>query len=161
MRSWDKALLIAAMAVGVPALAQQQPTIDTTQPWPTSSCPPRCPDAGVPLPPSRIYVLRSKAGDGSRGGPGECPALDWHVTLDPSNTLRGTIAWPSKTASVSGSVMADKTFAMTEPRTSGVSQSHTVVTGKVLGNGSLVANIQGPYIDCNNITVPWSVAPPK
>jgi hypothetical protein len=105
-------------------------------------------------PPGRVYAFHSQAS-------GACPALDWHVTVGPNNTLTGILAWDDMKAMAhaTGSVTPNRTFAMTAKEVGG--QGRTAeITGQVRTDGWLVANIKGPKIECNGITVPWYTPAP-
>ena len=104
------------------------------------------------MPPDRVYMFHSKA-------TGQCPALDWHVGVDDENhTLSGMIAWGEHMqamARATGTVnMTNRTFEMKAQEVGG--QGRTAeITGQVRQDGWLVANITGPNMVCNNITIPW------
>ncbi len=100
-------------------------------------------------PPGRVYAFTSSAS-------GQCPALDWHVTVGPNNTLNGVLAWndAKAMAHVTGAMTANRTFSMTAAEVGGQGRTATI-TGQVRGDGWLIASIKGPNIDCNGITVPW------
>jgi hypothetical protein len=108
----------------------------------------------VTLPEGRVYVFHSKP-------TGPCPALDWHVVVGANNALSGMIAWDDMKAmaSVSGSVTPARTFSMTAKEVGGQGRTATV-SGTLRSDGYLIANVKGPKIECDNITVPWFVAPP-
>jgi hypothetical protein len=103
---------------------------------------------GVP-PPGRVYAFHSKAA-------GQCPALDWHVTVGDNNTLSGMLAWNDMKAmaAVTGSVTPARTFTMTAKEVGGQGRTANI-PGQVRADGWLVASIKGPKIECNGITVPW------
>jgi hypothetical protein len=108
-------------------------------------------------PEGRIYVFHSKA-------TGACPALDWHVVVGANNALGGMISWDNmkSMANVTGSISANRTFKMTGTRVSGgPSEGGATIDGQLRQDGWLVANIKGPKVDCQGITVPWFVAPPS
>jgi hypothetical protein len=100
-------------------------------------------------PPGRVYVFQSQAS-------GQCPALDWHVTVGANNSLSGVLAWDNMKAmaSVTGSVAPSRAFTMTAKEVGGQGRTATI-TGQVRADGWLVASIKGPKIECNGITVPW------
>jgi hypothetical protein len=102
-------------------------------------------------PPGRVYVFHSTA----QGG---CPALDWHVGVS-GDTLEGMIAWDNMKAMAhaTGKLnMSNRTFEMTAKEVGGQGRTATV-SGQVQPNGYLVANVKGPKVDCQGITVPWFV----
>ncbi len=108
------------------------------------------------LPPGRIYVFHSTAQS-------SCPALDWHVVLDESGTLDGIIAWNSmqSLAHASGRLNAQsRTFQMTAQEVGGQRRTATI-NGTLRQDGYLIANVSGPTISCQGISVPWFVPPTK
>lgn len=107
------------------------------------------------LPEGRIYSFHSRA----QGG---CPALDWHVVASGDGSLDGMIAWNDmkQMARATGKVnMQSRTFQMSAKEVGGQGRTATV-TGSVRQDGYLVANIKGPNVNCQNITVPWFQPPP-
>ena len=104
------------------------------------------------MPPDRVYMLHSKA-------TGQCPALDWHIGVDDmSHTLGGVITWGEKMdmlARASGTFdPVNHTFQMKTQEVGGQNRTAEIV-GQVRQDGWLVANITGPNINCQNITIPW------
>ena len=106
------------------------------------------------VPPGRVFAFHSQAA-------GQCPALDWHVTVGPNNTLNGVLAWDDMKAmaAVTGSVTPARTFTMTAQEVGGQGRTATI-TGQVRADGWMVASIKGPSIECNGITVPWYAPAP-
>jgi hypothetical protein len=107
------------------------------------------------LPPGRIYTFHSTAQSG-------CPGLDWHVVLTGDNMLDGMIAWNNmqSMAHATGSVNPQtRTFQMTAQEVGGRGRTATI-NGTVRTDGYLVANISGPNVNCQGVTVPWSAPPP-
>ena len=103
-------------------------------------------------PPDRVFVLHSRAS-------GHCPALNWNIGVDDqSHALSGIIAWGDKMQSVaraSGKFeMADRSFTMKAKEVGGRGRTADI-TGQVRNDGWLVANITGPGIKCNSVTIPW------
>ena len=90
-------------------------------------------------PEGRVYVFHSQ-----KTGP--CPELDWHVVVGANNALGGMVAWNGmkSMANVNGTISPNRTFTM---------------NGKEVGY--LIANVKGPSIECQGITVPWFTAPPQ
>ena len=110
--------------------------------------------ATAQAPEGRLYVFHSKA----MGG---CPSLDWHVMAGAGGTLMGMIAWDDMKAmaKATGTLNTSaRTFTMTATEVGGQGRTATV-TGKVRSDGWLVANVKGPNITCNDITVPWYTPP--
>jgi hypothetical protein len=74
------------------------------------------------------------------------------------NTLDGMIAWNNmqSMAHATGTVNTQsRTFQMTAHEVGGRGRTATV-SGTIRPDGYLVANVSGPNIDCQNITIPWS-----
>jgi hypothetical protein len=128
-----------------------------------AACTPQQPPAPPPaaaaaiqqLPPGRVYTFHSTP----QGG---CPGLDWHVVLTGDNMLDGMIAWNNmqSLAHATGSINTqNRTFQMTAQEVDGRGRTATI-TGTVRTDGYLVANVTGPNIECQGITVGWSVPPP-
>ena len=105
-------------------------------------------------PAGRVYAFRSQAA-------GQCPALDWHVTVGPNNTLNGVLAWDDMKAMAhaTGSVTPSRTFSMTATEVGGQGRSATI-NGQIRADGWMVASIKGPKIECSGITVPWYTPAP-
>ena len=106
-------------------------------------------------PEGRVYVFHSQK-------TGACPHLDWHVVVGPNNSLGGMVAWNDmkSMASVNGTISPNRTFTMTREGSWRPGRTATI-TGQLRQDGYLVANVKGPSIDCQGITVPWFVAPPS
>ena len=106
------------------------------------------------MPEGRIYTFHS-------GAQGACPGLDWHVVANGSN-LDGMISWDNMKAMAhaSGTVNASaKTFQMTAKEVGG--QGRTAkITGSITSAGWLEANIDGPGVKCQKVTVQWFTPPP-
>jgi hypothetical protein len=103
------------------------------------------------LPPGRVYAFDSSAQAG-------CPGLDWHMVLGDGGALSGLIAWNNmqSVARVSGSFnLQTRAFQATATEVGGQGRT-AALTGTVNPNtGWLTANIQGPNVNCQGITVPW------
>jgi len=100
-------------------------------------------------PEGRTYSFHS----GPQGG---CPGLDWHVVAQ-GTSLDGMIAWNNmkSMAHATGTVNPTaKTFEMTAKEVGGQGRTATI-TGTVRSDGWLVANIKGPNVSCQNVTVQW------
>jgi hypothetical protein len=107
------------------------------------------------MPEGRVYTFHST----KQGG---CPALDWHVVVGANGALDGMIAWNDmkQMAHATGTVnMQARTFQMSAKEVGGQNRTATV-TGTVGQNGYLTANVHGPNVDCQGITVPWFTPPP-
>jgi hypothetical protein len=103
----------------------------------------------------RTYIFHSKAS-------GACPALDWHLVAESNGVLEGMLSWDSmkSMAHASGTVnVSAKTFEVKAVEVGGQGRT-AMITGTVRSDGWLIANIKGPNIDCQGITVPWYVAKP-
>jgi len=104
-------------------------------------------------PEGRLYVFHSTA----QGG---CPALDWHVVAGPNGALSGMIAWDDMKAmaKASGTATAGK-VQMTATEVGGQNRTANI-SGTIRSDGWFIVNIAGPNVNCQNITVPFYVAPP-
>jgi hypothetical protein len=143
--------LFRSVAAGVAVISAAACTPQPPPPPPS----PAVASAVQQLPPGRVYVFHSTAQS-------SCPALDWHVVLTEDGTLDGVIAWNSmqSLAHASGSLNAhSRTFQMTAREIGGQHRTANI-NGTVSQNGFLVANISGPAVNCQGITVPWFVPPP-
>jgi hypothetical protein len=101
------------------------------------------------VPEGRVYSFHS----GPQGG---CPGLDWHVVAQ-GNSLEGIIAWNNmkSMAHASGTLnLTAKTFTMTAKEVGGQGRTATI-NGSVRSDGWLVANVNGPGVKCQNVTVQW------
>jgi hypothetical protein len=81
--------------------------------------------------------------------------------LTPDNNLDGIIAWNNmqSMAHATGTLNGPaRTFQMTAREVGGRGRTATV-SGSVRGDGYLIANVSGPNIDCQGITVPWAASP--
>jgi len=88
---------------------------------------------------------------------GGCPALDWHVVVGQNGALSGMIAWNNmqSMAHAEGTVNQQaRTFQMTAQEQGGQNRTATI-SGTIRNDGYLVANIQGPNVNCHGVTVPW------
>jgi hypothetical protein len=105
------------------------------------------PARAQPVPEGEVYVFHSNPTD-------QCPGLDWHVITGINGTLSGIIAWNGmrSIARVHGKIALDRTFQLTATEMGGAGRRATV-TGRVLPDGKLVANIKAPKVDCTGITV--------
>jgi hypothetical protein len=73
------------------------------------------------------------------------------------------IAWNNmqSMAHATGSInMQNRTFQMTAQEVGGQGRTATV-NGTVRQDGYLVANISGPNVSCQGVTVPWFTQPPQ
>jgi hypothetical protein len=104
-----------------------------------------------------MYVLHSRAAGG-------CPALDWHVALDPTasgDNLSGVIGWDNMKhiARVSGVLNPNtRLFNMTATEVGGEGRT-AKIDGQLRLDGWMTANVTGPEVNCTNVTVPYYVPP--
>jgi hypothetical protein len=98
--------------------------------------------------PDKLLVLHSTA-------QGACPALDWHVVVGEGGTLDGMISWNDmkSMAHATGTVDANRNFTMTATEVGGAGRTATV-SGQARKDGWLVANIDGPGVNCKQVTIP-------
>lgn len=100
-------------------------------------------------PDGRLYAFHS-------GPQGACPGLDWHIVAQ-GTSLEGMIAWDNmkSMAHATGTVNPTaKTFEMSAKEVGGKGRTATI-TGSVRADGWLVANINGPGVKCQSVTVQW------
>ncbi len=101
-----------------------------------------------------LYVLHSAP-------QGNCPALDWHVVVKVDGTVAGMVSWDEmrSIAQVIGVVRSkDRTFHL-QARELGGDGRTAVIDGIIKDDESLVMNIAGPNIDCQNAAVPRIMMP--
>jgi len=108
------------------------------------------------LPPGRVYILDSAAQAG-------CPALDWHIVLQPGGVLNGMVSWNNmqSLARVSGSVNSQRVFHMDAVEVGGQGRTATIDGTVNPRSGWLIANIHGQNVNCQDIEVPWFVPQQK
>lgn len=112
--------------------------------------------AAAQVPPGRIYMLHSPAAGG-------CPALDWHIVVEPNDIVAGMIAWNDMKTMARASGKVDRknhTFAVTAVVLGGEAQTATV-SGTIRNDGTLIANIRGPNVTCNSVVVRAFISPPQ
>jgi hypothetical protein len=103
------------------------------------------------LPPGRVYAFDSSAQAG-------CPGLTWHMVLQGGGALSGLIAWNNmqSVARVSGSINPQtRAFQATATEVGGQGRTAAIAGTVEPDSGSLIANIQGPNVNCQGIRVPW------
>ena len=85
---------------------------------------------------------------------GGCPGLDWHITLEPDNTLIGFVAWDhgQHIARLDGKLNKDRTFHMNAQEVGGQGRKATV-SGKA-GGGYVNAMISGSGTPCDGQNLP-------
>lgn len=103
------------------------------------------------LPDGRLYVFHSKA-------EGKCPPLDWHIVVGPENTLSGMIAWDNMAhmAKASGTISRSRAFQMTATEVGGAGRK-AEITGQVNQAGWIIADINGPGVECKHVSIPFYV----
>jgi hypothetical protein len=104
-----------------------------------------------------MYVLHAKAS-------GSCPAMDWHLTLDPSatvNNVKGMIGWDDMKhiARVVGFVNPDTRYFVMEATEVGGDKRTAQINGQLRLDGWLTANITGEGVKCTSVTIPYYVPP--
>ena len=107
------------------------------------------------IPEGAVFVFHSAAA-------GACPSLDWHVITGIKGTLGGIIAWNDmrSIARVRGHIALDRTFQMTATEIGGA-QRRAVITGHVLPDGKMAADLKAPKIECHGIVATvWQPLPP-
>ncbi len=88
---------------------------------------------------------------------GACPGMDWHVVLQPDQSLDGFIAWDGMKhiAKVSGKLETGRVFHMTAVEQGGAERKGTV-KGQV-EDSFIVASLEGTRTGCDGqqIAVPY------
>jgi hypothetical protein len=88
---------------------------------------------------------------------GACPGMDWHVVLQPDQSLAGFIAWDGMKhiAKVSGKLETGRMFQMIAVEEGGA-ERHGTVKGQV-EDSFIVASLEGTKTGCDNqqISVPF------
>jgi hypothetical protein len=108
--------------------------------------------AGATLaePKGRLYAFHSAP-------TGACPGMDWHVVLQPDQSLVGFIAWDGveHVAKVSGKLETGRMFNMTAAEEGGAQRKGTV-KGQV-EDSSIVVKLEGTRTGCDDqqISVPY------
>ncbi len=107
------------------------------------------------MPVGRVYTLHSAPAGG-------CPALDWHIVVEPNDTLVGMIAWDNMQtiARASGTVnRKDHTFSMIATALGGSTRKATI-QGRFDEQGSATAKIVGPHMTCDAVILPFNPTQP-
>lgn len=104
-----------------------------------------------------MYVLHAKAF-------GSCPAMDWHIALDPSatvNNVKGMIGWDDMKhiARVVGFINPDTRYFEMEATEVDGDKRKAKIEGQLRLDGWLTANITGDGIACKSVTIPYYVPP--
>jgi hypothetical protein len=92
---------------------------------------------------SRLYAFHT-------GKMGECPGLDWHITVDPDNKLVGFVAWGPEDehmARLAGQIESNRNFKMAAKEVGGAGRSATV-SGTAQGE-YINAMIEGSGTACD------------
>jgi hypothetical protein len=90
-----------------------------------------------------------------------CPSLDWHVVVQPNNTVSGMVGWQNMeiVARVSGTMNPQaKTYELTAKEVQG-NQTATI-SGNIISADHVTANIKGPGVNCQNLDV-WAWTPQR
>jgi hypothetical protein len=99
-------------------------------------------------PETRIYVLHSRAA-------GTCPALDWHIVVEPNDVVAGMIAWNGmkRMARATGKInRRNNAFTMKAVEMGGAART-AIVDGQIGDDGTITANIKGPNVTCYSVIV--------
>jgi hypothetical protein len=106
--------------------------------------------ASAQQPKGRLFAFHSAPS-------GACPGMDWHVVLEPDQSLVGFIAWDGMKhiAKVSGKLETGREFHMAAAEEGGAQRKGTV-TGQV-EDTFIVASFDGTKTGCDNqqISVPY------
>jgi|GEM_PF-3239752 len=84
---------------------------------------------------------------------GGCPGLDWHITLEPNDTLQGFVAWDrgQHMARLDGKLNKDRTFLMNAQEVGG-KERKAVVKGTA-GGQYINAQINGSGTACDDVNL--------
>jgi hypothetical protein len=87
---------------------------------------------------------------------GGCPGLDWHITLEPDNSLNGFVAWDrgAHMARLEGSLKKDRSFEMEAQEVGGAARKATVKGTAAGTNISVVINGSGTACDGAYLNIP-------
>lgn len=100
--------------------------------------------------PGRLYAFHSAP-------TGACPGMDWHVVLDPDQSLDGFVAWDrmKHLATISGKLEPGRTFQLAAVEQGGAERKG-IVKGQV-EDSFIVVSIDGTKTGCDDqkISVPY------
>lgn len=84
---------------------------------------------------------------------GGCPGLDWHITLEPDDSLEGFVAWDKgqHMARLVGKLNKDRSFAMNAQEVGGQARKANV-TGTA-GGDYINAMIHGSATACDDVNL--------
>jgi hypothetical protein len=85
---------------------------------------------------------------------GGCPGLDWHITLEPDNSLEGFVAWDhgQHIAKLQGKLNKNRTFQLDAQEVGGQGRKATV--SGTAGGGYINAMINGSGSPCDGVNLP-------
>jgi hypothetical protein len=85
---------------------------------------------------------------------GGCPGLDWHITLEPDDSLEGFVAWDhgQHIARLEGKVNKNRTFELNAQEVGGQGRKATV--SGTAGGGYINAMINGSGSPCDGVNLP-------
>jgi hypothetical protein len=84
---------------------------------------------------------------------GGCPGLDWHITVEPDNTLIGFVAWDRglHLAKLDGSISAGRTFEMAANEVGGAGRKATIKG--TAGGDYINVEIHGSGTACDSVNL--------
>jgi hypothetical protein len=99
-----------------------------------------------PQPRAQLYAFHTRPASG-------CPGLDWHLTVEPDNTITGFVGWDrmQHMARLEGTIARDRTFKMTGQEVGGTGKTATV-TGRAGGTYLDIA-ISGTGTPCDDVVL--------
>ena len=93
---------------------------------------------------AQLYAFHTRPASG-------CPGLDWHVTVEPDNSISGFVAWDrmQHMARLEGTIARDRTFKLNAQEVGGTGKT-AIVSGRAGGTFLSIA-ISGTGTPCDDI----------
>jgi hypothetical protein len=97
-----------------------------------------------PSPKAQLYAFKTRPASG-------CPGLDWHVTVEPDNTISGFVGWDrmQHMARLEGTIAKDRTFKINAQEV-GNPARNAVISGRAGGTYLEIA-ISGTGTPCDDV----------
>jgi hypothetical protein len=95
---------------------------------------------------AQLYAFHTRPASG-------CPGLDWHLTVEPDNTITGFVGWDrmQHMARLEGTIARDRTFKMSGQEVGGTGKTATV-DGRAGGTYLSIA-ISGTGTPCDDVVL--------
>jgi hypothetical protein len=95
---------------------------------------------------AQLYAFHTRPASG-------CPGLDWHVTVEPDNTISGFVGWDKMQhmARLEGTIARDRTFKLNAQEVGGTNRTATVA-GRAGGTFLEIA-ISGTGTPCDDVVL--------